>query len=74
MTERKSGVAHQHSVSRVFEALGLQRTQDMVVSRNKGPQHRPQHTIVLIIGTPKMVPLILGNPHIRLIEFRLLRV
>ena len=29
-----------------------------------GPQYRPQHTIVLIIGTPKIVPLILGNPHI----------
>ena len=31
-----------------------------------GPQHRPQYTIVLIMGTPKMVPLILGNPHIDL--------
>ena len=28
-----------------------------------GPQYRPQNTIVLIIGTAKMVPLILGNPH-----------
>ena len=27
-----------------------------------GPQYRPQYIIVLIIGTPKMVPLILGNP------------
>ena len=26
------------------------------------PQYRPQNTIVLIIGTPKRVPLILGNP------------
>ena len=30
----------------------------------RGPQYRPQNTIVLIIGTPKKVPLILGNPHI----------
>ena len=29
-----------------------------------GPQYRPQYTIVLIMGTPKKVPLILGNPHI----------
>ena len=28
------------------------------------PQYRPQYTIVLIIGTPKEVPLIWGNPHI----------
>ena len=33
----------------------------MVVSQN--PQYRPQNTIILIIGTPKMVPLILGNPN-----------
>ena len=36
----------------------------MVVSQNKGSQYRPQDTITLIIGTPKKVPLILGNPHI----------
>ena len=30
------------------------------------PQCRPQYTIVLIIGTPKKVPLILGNTHITL--------
>ena len=29
-----------------------------------GPQYRPQNTIILIVGTPKMVPLILGNPHL----------
>ena len=34
----------------------------MVVSLSKGPQYRPQNTIVLIIGTPTMVYLILGNP------------
>ena len=28
-----------------------------------GPQYRPQNTIVLIIGTPKKEPLILGSPH-----------
>ena len=30
----------------------------------RGPQYRPQNIIVLIIGTPKRVPLILGNPHL----------
>ena len=35
----------------------------MVVSQIGGPQYRPQNTIILIMGTPKMVPLILGNPH-----------
>ena len=29
-----------------------------------GPQCRPQYTIILIIGTPKIVPIILGNPHL----------
>ena len=29
-----------------------------------GSPYRPQNTIVLIIGTPKMVPLIFGNPQI----------
>ena len=29
-----------------------------------GPQYRPQNTIILIIGTPKKVPLILGTTHI----------
>ena len=36
----------------------------LVVSGNKGTQYRPQNTIVLIIGTPKKVPIILGNPHL----------
>ena len=37
----------------------------MVVSQNRGTQkQRPQNTIVLIIGTPKKVPLLLGNPYI----------
>ena len=36
----------------------------LVVSLNKGdPQYRPLHTIILIIGTPKKVPLISGSPH-----------
>ena len=26
-------------------------------------QHRPQNTIVLVLGTPQKVPLILGNPN-----------
>ena len=29
----------------------------------RGTQYRPQNAIVLILGTPKMVPPILGNPH-----------
>ena len=28
------------------------------------PQYRPQYIIVLIMGTSKKVPLILGNPHL----------
>ena len=28
------------------------------------PQYRPQNILVRIIGTPKKVPLIWGNPHI----------
>ena len=34
----------------------------MVVPKIRGPQYRPQNTIILIMGTPKKVPLILGNP------------
>ena len=34
----------------------------VVVSQNRGPQYRPQNTIVFIMGTPKKVLLILGNP------------
>ena len=30
----------------------------------KVPQYRPQYIIVLIMGTTKRVPLILGNPYI----------
>ena len=41
----------------------------MVVSQNRGdPQYRPQNAITLIFGTPKMVPVILGNPHILTVE------
>ena len=29
-----------------------------------GPQYRPRNTMILIMGTPKKVPPILGNPHI----------
>ena len=36
----------------------------VVVSQNRGPQYRPQNTIILYTGTPKMVPLFLGNPHV----------
>ena len=44
-----------------FRAEGSRR--DKVVSKKRGPQYRPQHTIVVIMGTPKKVPLILGNRH-----------
>ena len=36
----------------------------LAVSQKRGPQYRPQNTIVLIMGTPKRVPLILGNPQL----------
>ena len=36
----------------------------VVVSENGETQHRPQNALVLIIRTPKKVPLILGNPHV----------
>ena len=45
----------------------------MVVSPKLGdPQYRPQNTILLNIGTPKRVPLILGNPpyEVKLISLR----
>ena len=31
-------------------------------SKKGEPHHRPQNTIVLIIGTPKKIPLNVGNP------------
>ena len=34
----------------------------MVVSQNKGDPNIAQNSIVLIMGTPRMVPPILGNP------------
>ena len=34
----------------------------MVVSQNRGPKYMPQHIIIRIKGTPKIVPLISGNP------------
>ena len=40
-------------------------SQHVVVSQNKGTPDRPQYIIVLNIGNPKKVPLILGNPHVR---------
>ena len=34
----------------------------MIISQNKGPRYRPQYTMILImVGTPKKVPLILGS-------------
>ena len=41
----------------------------MVISQNDVyPKIDPQHTIVLIIGTPKKVLLTLGNTHIQDIQ------
>ena len=37
------------------------------VGKIRVPQYRVQNTIVLIMGTPKMVPIILGNPQIGMI-------
>ena len=33
-----------------------------VVSSKRGPQYGPENTAVLTMGTPKIIPLILGNP------------
>ena len=46
---------------------------NMIVPKRRGPQYRPQNTIVLIRGTPKKVPLIFGNPHIFLWRSRALQ-
>ena len=39
---------------------------NIVISQIGVPQYRPQNTTVLILGTPKMVPLIWGNSHMRI--------
>ena len=31
-----------------------------------GPQHRPQYVIILVMGTPKQGPRIVGNSHVTL--------
>ena len=50
------------------------RDRDLVLSLNRGgPQYRPQNTTVLIMGTPKMVPLILVNPHLGAEVLKVLR-
>ena len=40
----------------------------MVVSIKSGTQYRAPNTIILLMGTPKRVPLILGNPHIKALK------
>ena len=40
----------------------------VVVSQNRGTQYKPQNTMILNIGTPKMVPLIFGNYHDNLVQ------
>ena len=52
----------------ILEAIWAPRLCYMVVSQ---PQYRPQNARILIMGTPKQVPLILGSVHmltINLIE------
>ena len=46
----------------ISDSFSLSLSLYMVIYQIRGPQYRPQNTIILIIGTPKMVPLILGNP------------
>ena len=36
-----------------------------------GPQYRPPNTIMLIMGTPKKVHLIWGNPYIGIMEIKM---
>ena len=36
---------------------------DMVVPQTGGTQDRHQYTLIVVAGTPKMVPLTLGNLH-----------
>ena len=49
-----------------FRCVYIMISGEMVVSPKQGePQCRPQNTTVLIMGTPKMVPLIMGNPQIK---------
>ena len=35
----------------------------MVIPKMGDPNMDPNYTRILITGTPKMVPLMLGNPH-----------
>ena len=44
----------------------------MVVSQKYigGPQYRPQYTIVLIIRTPKKVPIFAGKSHVKALEIK----
>ena len=53
-----------HSSS--VQGLEQQPRKDLVVSQNRGPQYRPQNIIILIIGTPKKVPIILVNFHLEI--------
>ena len=56
--------AHEHRCLKNNKATQRCPLKDLVVSLNKGTQYRPQNTIILIMGTPKKVPLILGNYHL----------
>ena len=41
----------------------------MRVSRNRLPQNRPQHVLILIIGAPKKGPNLLKLPNMRSMAF-----
>ena len=49
----------------VRENIGTYRGHNMVDFQNRGTPIQTQNTIVLIMGTPKKVPLFLGNPHMQ---------
>ena len=55
---------HTPSVENLYVGRVFIRANYMVVSQIRRPQYRPQNTIVLIMGSSKKVPIILGNPHI----------
>ena len=52
---------------------GISGTLYLVVSQNKGTPKKTTNTIVLVMGTPKKVPLILGDPHLEAYPHKRLR-
>ena len=58
----KDGFWRFHSMFLVGNRKSLFEHSHVVASQIRRPQCRPLNAIILIIGTLKMVPLILGNP------------